>query len=197
MTQKQPPKLAVWMLRHFGSGSDNNALLGDLAEQYGEKNSALWYWRQTLGGIVVSFFKETWGHKWIAGRALMTGWAVWMIFLTMIPLHVPMAFFFSHRYLGELVVNDTALPLLVGMLCGWLVAQLHRNQRTAVVLLFATSFILLNPPLLWKIVFHPVSTGVLPGMYAQIASRVGAAFFGILLGGGLLLKSSGNATAAD
>jgi hypothetical protein len=185
------------MLKHFGSGSDNDALLGDLDEQYAEKNSALWYWRQTLGAIVVSFFKEIWGHKWIAGRGLLTGWAVWMIFLTMIPLHVPMGFFFSHRYFGELVVNDTALPLLVGMLCGWLVALLHRKQGTAVVLLFATSFILLNPPLLWKIVVHPVVMGVLPSMYAQIASRVVAAFFGILLGGGLLLKSSNNAAPAE
>ena len=120
-----------------------------------------------------------------------------MVFLTMIPLHVPLAFFFNHRYLGELVINDTVLPLLVGMLCGWQVSLLHKNQRTAVVLLFATSFILLNPPLLWKIMFHPVSTGVLPSMYAQIASRVGAALFGILLGGGLLLKTSSNAAAAD
>jgi hypothetical protein len=153
-------------------------------------------------GNAVSLFKDIRGRKWITGRALLTGWAVWMIFLTMIPLHVPLAFFFSHRYIGELVVNDTALPLLVGIVCGGLVALLHRKQRTAVVLLFATSFILLNPPLLWKIVFHPVSTGVLPSMYAQIASRVGAAFLGILLGGGLLFRDhsiseSGNPKSAS
>lgn len=183
----QPPRIATWMLKHFGSGSDNETLLGDLAEQYQGNGGTMWYWRQALKAIPVSLFKEIGGHKWIAARALLTGWAVWMMFLTVIPLHVPLAFFFSHRYAGQLVVNDTALPLLVGMLCGWLVALLHQNQRTAVVLLFATSFILLNPPLLRKIVFHPVSAGGLPGGYAQLAAGVGAAFFGILLGGGLIL----------
>lgn len=174
----------------------------------------MWYWRQALKAIPVSLFKELWGHKWIAASALLTGWAAWMIFVTMIPLHVPGAFFFSHRYVGELVVNDAALPLLVGMLCGWLVSLLHRKQPTAVVLLFATSFILLHP-LVWKIGlplglsglppglmqpafnFHPLSFASpsgLPSVYAQLAAEVGAAFFGILLGGGLLFDKSGTVT---
>ena len=192
----QPPRIATWMLKHFGSGPDNDTLLGDLAEQYQRNGNAMWYWRQALKAIPVSLFKEIRGHKWIAGRALLTGWAVWMIFgfgpiYPMIPLHVPLAFFFSHRYVGELVVNGTLLPLLVGMLCGWLVALLHRKQGTAVVLLFATSFILLHLPLLWKIVFNfhsllNVSRGGIPNVYAQFAAEMGAAFLGILLGGGLL-----------
>jgi hypothetical protein len=208
----QPPRIATWMLKHFGSGPDNDTLLGDLAEQYRRNGSAMWYWRQALKAMPVSFFKEIRRHKWIAARALLTGWATWMIFVTMIPLHVPLAFFFSHRYFGELVVNDAALPLLVGMLCGWRVSLLHRNQPTAVVLLFATSFIFLNPLMLyvmgiapsifagthtflswdqWKIAFnfHPLlfpSPSGLPSVYAQFAAEVGAAFFGILFGGGLL-----------
>ena len=98
----QPPRIATWMLKHFGPGPDNDTLLGDLAEQYQRNGNAMWYWRQALKAIPVSLFKEIRGHKWIAGRALLTGWAVWMIFLRMVPLHVPLAFFFSHRYVGEI-----------------------------------------------------------------------------------------------
>src|SRR6185369_14892223 len=48
MTPKQPPRFATWMLKHFGSGPNIDAVLGDLAERYQEKNSAIWYWRQTI-----------------------------------------------------------------------------------------------------------------------------------------------------
>jgi hypothetical protein len=41
MTPKQPPAIAAWMLRHFGSGPNNEALLGDLAEQYRQNDNAL------------------------------------------------------------------------------------------------------------------------------------------------------------
>src|SRR5215471_3208383 len=90
MTQRQPPRLAVWMLKHFGSGPDNDALLGDLAEQYAEKNSAWWYWRQTLGGIVVSTFKDIRNHKLLTLRALIVGWFVfWFLWSRLMQYGVP------------------------------------------------------------------------------------------------------------
>jgi hypothetical protein len=43
----------------------------------------------------------------------------------------PLAFFFSHRYVGELVPIQAWLVLLVGILCGGLVALLHGKQGAA------------------------------------------------------------------
>jgi len=34
MTSKQPPRIATWMLKHFGSGPNNDAILGDLAPPF-------------------------------------------------------------------------------------------------------------------------------------------------------------------
>ena len=79
MTSKKPPRVATWMLKRFGSGPNNDSVLGDLAEQYLQKDSAMWYWRQAMKAIPVSFFKEIQGHKWIAARALLTGWGMWFI----------------------------------------------------------------------------------------------------------------------
>ena len=74
----------MWMLKHFGSGPDNDTLLGDLAEQYQRNGNTMWYWRQALKAIPVSLFKEIRGHKWIAGGALLTGlltgWSTWKMF---------------------------------------------------------------------------------------------------------------------
>ena len=67
------------MLKRFGSGPNNDAVLGDLAEQYLQKASAMWYWRQAMKAIPVSFFREIQGHKWIAARALLTGWGMWIL----------------------------------------------------------------------------------------------------------------------
>ena len=41
-------------------------------------------------------------------------------------------------------VFAVALPLIVGAMCGWLVARFHRDQQTGVVLLFAGSLLLMN-----------------------------------------------------
>jgi hypothetical protein len=84
MTSKQPPKIATWILKQFGSGSNNDVLLGDLTEQYLQKNSAMWYWRQAMRAIPVSFFKEIRGHKLLAARAALTGWVMWTFFVVFI-----------------------------------------------------------------------------------------------------------------
>jgi hypothetical protein len=84
MTLKEPPRIAAWMLEHFGSGPNNETLMGDLAEQYREKESAIWYWRQALKAIPVSFAREIRHHKLTAGRALLTGWGMWILCLLLL-----------------------------------------------------------------------------------------------------------------
>jgi len=63
MPLKQPPRIATWLLKYFGSGPNKDAVLGDLAEQYARKDSALWYWRQSLKAIPVSFVREIQGYR--------------------------------------------------------------------------------------------------------------------------------------
>ena len=212
MTSKQPPRIATWMLEHFGSGSNNDAVLGDLAEQYRQKDSAMWYWRQAMKAIPVSLFKEIRGHKRIAASALLTGWGMWIVYVTWIfPLLTP--FFFGGNF-GVAIeprapigtawsvlwapvlvqaglarpfsfVFGVALPLIVWTMCGWLVARFHRNQQTAVVLLFAGSILLMD-----LLLFGPFILNVKPAVayhfVGPVAANVAASVLGILLGGGLL-----------
>lgn len=94
MTSKQPPSLSTWMLKHFGSGPNNDAVLGDLAEQYAQSGSASWYRRQALKAIGVGFFREIGAHKVRAVGALLTGWVLWTFYVTSI---IP---FFTPYFLG-------------------------------------------------------------------------------------------------
>ena len=83
MTPRRPPAIATWIWKHFGCGPNQEAVLGDLAEEYSRKGSRMWYWRQVLKAIPVSVFKEVRSHKRIAARAMMIGWAIWTVFAVM------------------------------------------------------------------------------------------------------------------
>jgi preprotein translocase subunit SecY len=51
MTDEQPPALATWLLNRAARG--NEALVGDLLEEYRRGRSPAWYWRQVLTTVVV------------------------------------------------------------------------------------------------------------------------------------------------
>jgi hypothetical protein len=183
------------MLTHFGCGADVDTVLGDLAEQYQRKNSAMWYWRQVLKTIPMSFVREIRGHKWIAARALVLGWAIWVLFVMLIFPYLT-RFFLDGSFSVFIEPRDPiatvmtivsapigvqqnvdrpfsnvlafVLPFIVWVTCGWLVARFHRAQRTSVVLLFAASIL------------------VFGGHFAIYSA---AAVLGILLGGGVLSGS--------
>ena len=56
MTEMRPPALATWLLKHAARGND--ALVGDLFEEYRRRRSSVWYWRQVLTVVVVSLSRE-------------------------------------------------------------------------------------------------------------------------------------------
>jgi hypothetical protein len=222
MTPNRPPRIATWLLNHFGSG-DNDALLGDLAEDYRQKNSALWYWRQTLKAIPVSFFREVRAHKGVSAGALLTGWILWIVggalvfplvfagtnlgyaFVPSDPIGSAASFMWM-PVLGGFQRDvsfafATALPLLVGAACGWLVARwqistrthppaialqrVPQARKTGVVLLFAGSILLIDCLFFWRFVVTvaPDTAYVVSG---RLAANVIASLVGIILGGGLL-----------
>ena len=51
MNSVKPPRLAVWLLEHFGPELNQEALAGDLNEAFQQGRSKGWYWRQVLGAI--------------------------------------------------------------------------------------------------------------------------------------------------
>jgi len=51
--QFNPPRLAVWLLQHLSAAKNKEALSGDLLEQFRERRSAIWFWKQVLIAIAV------------------------------------------------------------------------------------------------------------------------------------------------
>lgn len=74
MRDRRPPHIAEWLLSRFGITQRNEALIGDLAEEFQNGRSATWYWKQTAvailrnGRLVPGF-----------GIASFAGWALQLI----------------------------------------------------------------------------------------------------------------------
>jgi hypothetical protein len=51
MKSANPPRLAVWLLEHFGPEANREALAGDLCENYRQGRAKTWYWRQVLAAL--------------------------------------------------------------------------------------------------------------------------------------------------
>ncbi len=60
--ESNPPRLAIWLLRHACPGSHNQALTGDLVEKFREGRSHGWFWKQVLIAIAVGVLGEVQRH---------------------------------------------------------------------------------------------------------------------------------------
>ncbi len=58
MNRTDPPRLATWMLEHLTSCDRDEALAGDLLEEYCGGRSDGWYWRQVVAACVVSWLRS-------------------------------------------------------------------------------------------------------------------------------------------
>jgi hypothetical protein len=76
MKPSKPPALAVWMLEHLLLGGRNEALAGDLLEEFQRRSSVAWYWRQVLGAIMASVAGELRQHWRLLSLEAVLVW-VW------------------------------------------------------------------------------------------------------------------------
>jgi hypothetical protein len=206
MTTNQPPRIATWLLRRFGSSPNNDALIGDLNERYRQGRARLWYWSQVIGAIISSAFAEVSSHKFMAARAVLLG---------LILLHAIARLMFNlfgrllvetlhARMIDEAVFYEGPLPrwvffsfsvfvFVIGIWSGWMVARFHRRQP-AIVLLYgvATLLWLLGFALIQGIENSPLSgRGHSLPLYCANSAIL---FVGIAVGGSFCRSSRSGAT---
>jgi hypothetical protein len=54
MIDREPPKMALWLLRQWASPYQRESLMGDLLEMYRAGRSRTWYWRQVLAALILA-----------------------------------------------------------------------------------------------------------------------------------------------
>jgi len=73
MRSSHPPRFASWLLERFDV---DEALSGDLAEEYRRHHSGAWFWRQTAVAVLRKGSADVRRHKLLAVRACSSvGWS--------------------------------------------------------------------------------------------------------------------------
>ncbi len=67
----KPPAIATWLSEHAVLGESNEALTGDLLEEFQRCRSVAWYWRQVGGAILAGFIAEVRAEWSAAGYAIL------------------------------------------------------------------------------------------------------------------------------
>jgi hypothetical protein len=156
---KEAPGLAIWLLKHFGASIQNDAIIGDITEQFAGGRSRSWFWKQVLSAIAISTFREIWHNKMASIVGLSSGWL--FLDLTSRLLVFPMWSGFTYGFFVNALAEYEALgwytssflhfTIVLLMLpvyasAGWIVSRSAKEHRTAIVLAFAISVILVRLP---------------------------------------------------
>jgi hypothetical protein len=194
----KPPKLATWLLVRFSSGSHGEAIAGDLMEEYAERPSRSWYWRQVLSAIAADVATAARGNPWRTLFAITMGWifyaaaagpTTWLIRSSR-PIAYP---WISAVGLDRLdrpgsavwisLWHQTFIMTIVCIGIGWLVSRMNRRSAPGAACLFAVTLLLFQ----YAMIAILISTTPVPQV-PTIELVAPAAFamsrpLGVLLGG--------------
>jgi hypothetical protein len=205
MRSDQPPRIAKWLLLHFGSSPNNQSILGDLDERYREAHSDLWYWRQIVYALTAGLWSQVSTQKWWALRSIALGWICGFLTLPLIEGYV-FLFLKDERFIRYNPHNWWTLggsvaqyydwwfvliaPFAVNLLGGWLVARSHRrSQRAMVLVFFASRCAIVLPAVCFFLIGMFVERQYVPGLIKLVIANA-VTLPGILLGGGMFNSRS-------
>lgn len=122
MRRAGPPTLATWMLEHFTFGCRNEALAGDLYEEFRSGRSTGWYWRQVGGAIAIGLYRAAGNHGMVALFALL--WSMlapaWLLIVADVERHADLNSRFYRMDWPWSTVCDLGLLLLANLVFIWI-----------------------------------------------------------------------------
>jgi hypothetical protein len=63
MNRNEPPPVATWLLEHLTTADRNEALAGDLLEEFRAGRSSGWYWRQIINATAIGWTRSIFEHR--------------------------------------------------------------------------------------------------------------------------------------
>ena len=143
-----PPKLAAAVLKRLGPGND--ALAGDVLEQFREGRSRLWLWRQVFGAVLRGIVADVRSHPVLTLRGVILGFVLIYVASNAVfaALRLPEELF-TRGIIRGLYLNGYAPPDWVRLFrvwpwiglwksviyfcAAWIVARTHRPCALAAV----------------------------------------------------------------
>jgi hypothetical protein len=71
---RRPPALALWTLARFAPADE--ALVGDLLQEFAAGRSRAWVWRQVVTAVWLGALRDIAAHRTRTAAAVVTGWSV-------------------------------------------------------------------------------------------------------------------------
>ena len=177
MRSQQPPLVATWILERFCEP----ALAGDLMEQHRERRSTAWYWKQAIVAVSVYPIAQIAEHKWLAVRAIVTGYVIWFVFNATLLKGV------LRPWMGMDSTFDRAAYFLIAyalwMANGWIIAKLHRPYSTAMVLAYMLWAIVASVPPVYSVVMTTLDGSTAGSALAWEVSARLATLVTLMVGG--------------
>lgn len=176
MRSEQPPVVATWLLERFCA---DVALAGDLAEEYGERRSAAWYWKQAIVAVTVYPSSQILEHKWLAVRAIATGLAIWFVFNNALLKGVVQPWMDTPTLKTLYWIAMYAL----WMATGWVIARLHRPYQTAMVLAYVLWSAAASVPVVYPLVVGALDSPTVRVLLAWTVAARTVTLLSLMCGG--------------
>lgn len=183
MTPAPPPRLAAWLLRIVRGSRPDDALIGDLDEEYQARQSAVWYWTQALGAIVLG--PDVRAHMMVL-VAPVTGALAYG--LLMFPVGIYQMVNPGFRDRPWTVWTLTALEAVATAATGWVVGRIHHRQWGIAIALNVALDIALLWTLLWWAVVELRGFPSMQDLRWMILTRFGGRWACLFLGGAVGAK---------
>jgi hypothetical protein len=121
MRRIEPPATATWLLEHFTPGERNEALAGDLLEEFQNGRTARWYWRQVTVAIAIECFRDFLNHpRPLAFAALWSMLApAWFVFTVKIENNANVFGLTSRLHFPWSMICYLGLSLTIGLIFIW------------------------------------------------------------------------------
>jgi hypothetical protein len=174
---RRPPRLASFLLESLAPG--NEALQGDLEEEFSRGRSAAWYWRQVLAAVALQGPLAVRARGLVAAENFITG-IVSLLLIGFYAVFVVNVTEWLLRFEGVQVLaripnalgpfNGLAfvLTFFLGLAAGRWIAKGHRSHRIASIITFGGATMLCASAAL-KAVSIATDTGVfLPEIFSQV-----------------------------
>ena len=165
MTIRAPPRSAAWLLERFGADSRLEPLIGDLAEQFAQGRSRVWYCRQAAGALAFQLVRTLRMHALSFMSAVLVGClfnSLWRraVSVTLQPLY-ELREVTPHPWPATGWIPFVGLLALAASNCAlcfisvWVVTRIHRVHQRTLLVAFVLALTVLRVPGIMRLTLQP------------------------------------------
>ena len=151
MKSRKVGRFATWLLSRLGPR--NEALSGDLLEEYELGQSDVWYIKEVVVAVVAGRLSSGWTTLRVVASAVAIGWSVILggyLLLTLFDVPGHGATLFANRVsFSHVWIASGVFAPVIWATSGWVVSRFDRRHSRVAMIVFIASVV--SPPVYWLV----------------------------------------------